>query len=112
VTKPTEPRVYTRRVDDKPALQRAGIIILCAVTHIWDFVDKRQIIRRGAFLWMLWITAKVVFWTLDFAQVSARPGIEVAAIIAAIWAPLATLQGALVRFYDDAQKANQKEVPP
>lgn len=105
--KPDDPR---RRSSDKNSAQRCVVMLSCAVTHVWDWIDRRQIVRRFAFLWMLWITGKVVFWTLDFAHVSVRPGIEVAAIIAAIWAPLATLQGALVKFYDDAQIKQSKEV--
>lgn len=66
-----------------------------------DFIDKRQIIRRVAFVWVLWLTGEVVYWTMSFGWYSVRPGLEVAAIIGAIWAPLGVLQGMIFKFYED-----------
>lgn len=70
----------------------------------FDFIDRRQITRRVMFIWMMVITTKVVMWTTDFAWTSSRPGLEVAAIIAAVWAPMTALQGVVVKFYDTAQQ--------
>lgn len=65
-----------------------------------DFVDSRAVIRRIAFFVMLWITIKTSLWTIEFAWYSSRPGLEIAAIIAAVWTPLSALQGSIFAFYD------------
>ena len=76
----------------------------------FDFIDKRQIIRRGAFLWMLWLTGKTMAWTMDYAwHVAGMSGGEIAMVIAAVWVPMTALQGALFKFYDQAQVAGGSE---
>lgn len=64
-----------------------------------DFIDKHQIIRRAIVLWIVVLTSRVMEWTIDFAWQSSRPGLEVAAIIAAIWAPMSVLQGFVLNVY-------------
>lgn len=91
----------TRRATDQGILCRIAAIGSLA----WDWVDNRQVIRRAAFLWILWLTGKVMNWTLEYAWYSNQDGAHIAAVIAAIWAPLAALQGAIFRFYDEARKA-------
>lgn len=78
---------------------------------IMDFIDTHAIVRRIAFFVMLWITVKTSFWTLDFAWNSGRPGMDVAAILAAIWAPLSALQGAMFKFYDSGRNAVTQATP-
>jgi hypothetical protein len=105
---------YGKRHYDMPLLFRAGEVMFCAFGRIADFIDRRQIIRRGAFVWMLVLTTDVVRNLVSFSMMTARPGLEVAAILAAILTPLATLQGFIFKFYDQAQKdMNGAEgVPP
>lgn len=86
------------------APHRATDGFFATVKRVMDVVDRRQLLRRGAFVWMLYLTTKVTIWTTDFAWQSSRPGLEVAAIIGAIWMPLTALQGALFKFYDQAQR--------
>ena len=71
-----------------------------ALPALLDFIDKRRVVRRIAFFFILWVTAYTTQWTLDFASNSTRQGMEVAAIIGAVWAPLAALQAAIFAFYD------------
>lgn len=71
-----------------------------ALDGLMDFIDSRAIVRRIAFFVMLWITIKTSFWTVEFAWYSSRPGMEIAAIIAAVWTPLSGLQAAVFAFYD------------
>lgn len=88
-----------RRVEDFGTIAR----LYRGIGGFLDFIDRRQIIRRAAFLWVLWLTGEVAFWTMNFAWNSSRPGMEVAAIIGAIWLPLGALQGAIFKFYDDTR---------
>lgn len=75
-----------------------------AVTTLWDWLDKRQVLRRVAFVWVLWLTGQFAAWTMDFASHSPRGGVDVAAIIAAVWAPMGLLQAAVFKFYDEGPK--------
>lgn len=84
--------VEPRRVNDK---------LVAKVGAVLDFMDRRQVLRRVVFLWMIYITTEALRWTYGFATGSPRPGLEVAAIIAAIWTPLGLLQGAIFKFYED-----------
>ena len=58
----------------------------------WDFVDNRFIIRRITLGVMLSLGVATVYWAMDFAQTSDRPGADVALIIAAVLTPVAALQ--------------------
>jgi hypothetical protein len=78
-------------------------------SQAWDFIDDRQIIRRAAFIWVLWLTGKTMAWTWDYGWHSNQSGAEIAMVIAAVWTPLAALQGAVFKFYDQAQHANAAE---
>ena len=78
-----------------------------ALNKFMDFVDSRAIVRRIAFFVMLWITVKASFWTIEFAWYSSRPGMEIAAIIAAVWTPLSGLQAAVFAFYDKGRNTPQ-----
>lgn len=77
--------------------------IAARASGAWDFVDKRQVIRRLAFIWMLYLTGLLVKWTMDYAWQSNQDGLHIAAVIAAVWTPWTALQGAIFKFYDQAQ---------
>lgn len=70
---------------------------------LWDWFDKRQIDRHTASLLIFWITWKITTWAMTFASAEARPGLEVAAIIGAVTAPWAAVQGAAIKFYFDSR---------
>jgi hypothetical protein len=94
----------TRRAADK------GILCWIALraSEAWDFVDNRQVIRRAAFVWVLWLTGKTMAWTWDYGWHSNQTGAEIAMVIAAVWTPLAALQGAVFKFYDQAQEVRNQ----
>lgn len=72
-----------------------------------DFIDKYQVIRRLVLLWVvIGLTTRTLEWTIEFARFSMRPGLEVAAIIAAIWTPMTALQAAVIGFYNSSRKEN------
>lgn len=49
-----------------------------------DRLDNGAWFRRAYLFLAMWMNAKVLLWALDFASITQRPGLEVAAIIAAI----------------------------
>lgn len=71
---------------------------------IWDWVDKRDIDKHAVSVAILFGTYHVVNWAMTYANTNAaRPGIEVAAIIAAVGAPYMALQAAAISFYFKAR---------
>ena len=81
-------------------------------TAVMDFIDTRTVVRRAALLWVIWMTTQAFFWTFEFATNSPRSGVDVAAIIAAIWAPLTALQGAVIAFYNSARSPTTPGAAP
>lgn len=81
--------------------------IMCRIAQymslFWDFVDKRDI-EKHAMAWAIVLaTIKFGFWTMDFARYSERPGMDIAAIIGAIWLPWSGVQAMVVRWYFTAR---------
>jgi hypothetical protein len=71
--------------------------------YVFDLIDKRSIIRRGVLGTTLWMTWKSFTWAAAYAIDSARPGADVAMIIAAVLAPISLLQGHAFRAYIDSR---------
>lgn len=70
-----------------------------------DFLDKRAVFHRAVLIWTLWLVYEVTWNSFNLAWGSQRPGVEVAAIIAAIQLPVTTLLGAVLKFYSDYRAA-------
>ena len=86
------------------AVHHAGTSIMAA---LWNFVDNRAVIRRIAFIWILWMTSVVIYWAMDFA--TDHPdldGLKMAAILGAVLTPWSAMQAAVFKFYSDAAGAN------
>ena len=67
--------------------------------------DEALGIRRTAVLFLtLYWTLDAYRWASDFAMASARPGLEIAAIIGAVLAPISYLQKAVFDAYILARK--------
>ena len=81
-------------------------------TEVFDFIDRRYITRRimsmGTFAMVLY----ALFWCFDFAQSSQRTGVDVAAIIAAVTAPLNLLMGYMFGQYVQATPTIPPPLPP
>ncbi len=73
------------------------------LTRSWDWIDDRDIDKHIVSIAVLLGTIKVTMWAMGFASSSPRPGIEVAAIIAAVTAPFMALQAAAIKFYFEAR---------
>lgn len=68
-----------------------------------DWIENRQLIRRLAFVWVAAMTTYALLWSTGFASGSPRPGMEVAAILGAVWGPLTLLQGYVFNAYNFAR---------
>ena len=74
------------------------------LTRWWDWIDARQIDRHALSMGIFYGTARLTEWAMAFAaSAHERPGMEVAAIIAAVTAPYMALQAAAIKFYFDAR---------
>ncbi len=71
---------------------------------IAKLIEEYQLIRRLMLFWMAGMTTYALHWTLSFASGSPRPGMEVAAILGAVWGPMTALQGFVFAAYNSARK--------
>lgn len=78
-----------------------------AVGQFLDFLDRRAVFRRVAFVVVLMGTWRVTDWALGFADrwlLSPKAGIDSGAVIAAVTAPFAALQAAVLKWYSEARR--------
>lgn len=72
--------------------------------RLWDWVDRRQIDKHALSVGIFYGTVKLTEWAMLYAAAHPdKPGIDIAAIIAAITAPYMALQAAAIKFYFDAR---------
>jgi hypothetical protein len=69
----------------------------------FDWVDNRDVDKHAVSLLILFGTVDLTRWAQHFAEHGDRPGLEVAAIIAAVVAPYMALQTAAIAFYFKAR---------
>lgn len=67
--------------------------------HFWDWVDNRAVVRRVVLIFTLYMTWYGVHKAWIFAATSTFDGLGTAAVIAAVLAPIAALQGAAFANY-------------
>lgn len=95
----TIPGEHRRRTDD-------GWLCWLALrsSEAWEWIDKRRIDRHLLSLGIFIGTINITMWAMEFAWYSSRPGIEIAAIIAAVSAPYMALQSfAATSYFKDKQ---------
>lgn len=69
------------------------------------WIDKYAVVRRvvlGIAIWMTWAVSE---WSMWFATGNARNGMEIAAILAAIQAPVMLFAGTVFKVYADSKGA-------
>ena len=72
--------------------------------RLWDWIDKRDIDKHALTLGICWGTVKLTGWAMAFTSLHPdKPGIELAAIIAAVTAPYMALQAAAIKFYFESR---------
>lgn len=69
----------------------------------WDWLDTRGVIRRAVLGVAIWMTWEVTHWAMAFAEHSVRPGVDLAAVIAAVSAPATALGGYVFKAYLDSR---------
>ena len=69
------------------------------MTAFWDWVDKRAVVRRIVLFVTLWMTWQITVQAWLFAYSSTFDGMGTAAVIAAVTAPFAALQGFVFNSY-------------
>lgn len=74
------------------------------MNRFWDWIDKRGVVRRVVLGIAVWMTWRATVWATAFAQASDKPGIEVAAIIAAATAPLTLFTAAVFKAYVESRQ--------
>lgn len=75
------------------------------MTRFWDWIDQRGIVRRIVLGMAVWMTWRATVWATAFAAASDKPGLEVAAIIAAATAPLTLFTAAVFKAYVESRAA-------
>ena len=76
------------------------------VSRIWDWLDQRQMDKHVLSLGVFCGTVKLTEWAMVFAAAQhEKPGMEVAAIIAAVTAPYMALQAAAIKYYFESRPA-------
>lgn len=68
-------------------------------------LDKGQVARTVMLYTTLYMTWRYFTWSLDFAQHSPRPGVDIAAILAATGVVVGGLQGYVFKAYLDGRPA-------
>jgi len=66
---------------------------------IWDWIDRRQIIRRVMVLGTYWLTIHTILWMSEFAEKTDRTGADISVIFGAIGVPLTMLFGVMFTQY-------------
>lgn len=74
-----------------------------AVTSLLNFIDNRVIVRRVVLFFTLYLTWECYRWASEFATYTTRTGLDVAAIVAAVTAPVSALQGWAFKVYSDTK---------
>lgn len=79
--------------------------LVLRMTQLWDFIDKRQIDVHVMSWSVFGLGVYVVFWTMEYAWAHPeKPGLELAAICAAILAPVTPMVAKVIDWYFRARQ--------
>lgn len=67
--------------------------------RFWEWIDSRGIVRRVSLGFTFYMTYVSFKWAIEYAAASKLPGLEVAAVVAAVLAPISYLQKAVFEAY-------------
>ena len=95
------------RAEDKGWL----CIVALRASQFFDWIDKRQIDAQAVSAIILYGSIKITAWAMDFAHTGDRPGLEVAAIIAAVVTPWSALQAAAIKFIFETRTKSFTNTP-
>jgi len=75
----------------------------------FEWLDKNHITHRAMVLYAFWFTFYIMAWCKNFAESKqGMDGMEIAAIISAITAPVAALNGWIFKVYSDRKNTITK----
>lgn len=69
-----------------------------------NWIDRHAVIRRAVLGTAIWMTWAVSEWAMWFAVDNARNGMEIAAIIAAVTAPVTVFGGYVFKVYAESKR--------
>jgi hypothetical protein len=75
------------------------------IDRVEDFLNQHKILRRGTLLIALWLTWEVSKWSMWFAVENSRNGVEIAAILASVQAPITIFTGMIFKSFVDSKAA-------
>lgn len=67
--------------------------------RFWDWIDDRAVVRRLVLFTTLWMTYEITIQAWTFAKASTFDGLGTAAVVGAVTAPFAALQGWVFTVY-------------
>lgn len=70
-----------------------------------NWLDRYGVRRTLTLTAAVWMTWKVSYWSMHFAVTTALPGMEAAAVIAAVQAPISVFAGYVFKAYVEGKKA-------
>jgi hypothetical protein len=73
------------------------------LTRIWDWVDKRFVVRRSLLGVTFALTAHSYLWAIRFAETTDKSGAELALVIGAVTAPISLLMAQVAKLYNDGR---------
>lgn len=73
-----------------------------------DSVDYFKLFRRGAFIWVLWLTTETIFWAMTLAENSTDDTAGTALLIGAILGPVAGVQAWVLKIYAEGSMRQQE----
>ena len=97
-------------VTSKPVLRRRGdggplCWAALRMSELWDWIDARDIDKHAVSVAIMLGTYKLTDWAMNYAWTNpGKPGLELAAVIAAVTGPYMALQAAAIAFYFNARK--------
>ncbi len=73
---------------------------------LYEFLDRTRIFRRGGYVICWYLILKAAWWTAGYAELALAagiPGVETAAVIAAVLTPLSGLAAMVFKVYSDGR---------
>lgn len=96
-------------------------VIINFINDVWDVADaflervyeqlhKGHLVRRTILGIAAYLQTYALFWCFEYATTSPHEPMAIAAVVGAVMAPVSTLFGAAIKFYNDGRKQSS-EVP-
>lgn len=73
------------------------------VDALMDFIDKRGVVRRVVLAVAIYMTWRVSVWAMMFVGHSDLSGVDLAAVVAAVTAPVTAFGGYVFKAYIDSR---------